>query len=201
MTTNTVEKINVFDHDILKLKIPSEFYQSLYLKQDINDLFDSNLILTKGLFSREQRGVAYSSCPIGDNSLVTQLTDVSQLINHITELVANQFYNDPDKQIVYPRIWVNKMFKNCSGICHTHQTPGIDGVCVFYYNVPENGSKFIVLKKNINGEVTEDHKDISHYIQVKTGDALIHKNTVPHAVSEHMNDDPRICFVFEFGTK
>jgi hypothetical protein len=194
-----IEIIEAFGHKLLKFKVPLELYDSKSLNEDIDDLFNTEFIKTIGSISPEQRGIGYSTCHLENNSSVTNLTDISLLIDYITGIIVENFYQNPNQQIFYPRIWINKIFKHCSGTCHIHSDSDVDGVVIFYYSSPKNSSKLIVLKDNIEGEVREEHFNISHFIDVSTGDLLIHKNDVPHAVSEHLNDEPRICFIFEFG--
>ena len=63
---------------------------------------------------------------------------------------------------------------------HRHVFDGIVGI--FYLNVPENGAKFLT-------EETE--------ILVKTGDLLIHRSDLKHAVSRHTVEEPRVSLIYE----
>jgi hypothetical protein len=162
-------------------------------------LFNSEIVLTKGNETVEQTGKAYSTVGLS-NRCILNLSEINPLIDYISASILKGFYGDFDcnKKILYDRMWINKMYKNCSAICHVHNGDYNDGSAIFYYNVPKNGSKLIILKNDIGGEVKKCHEKISYHILVETGDLIIHKKEVPHAVSKHMNNIPRICFVFDF---
>lgn len=195
------DKLKIFNYDIVKHKVPIHLYNDSLLKEDIINIFSKKEILEHGGNSKEVIGKAHSTCGFG-NHYVTNLKNINPLVNYISKIILKKFYdNIKNGKIIYYRIWMNKIYKNCSGKCHTHDEyeGNHDGTAIFYFNVPENGSKLIILKDNIQSSVTKEHKDISHYIEVKSGDLIIHSKNLPHAFSKHMNDDPRICFVFDFG--
>ncbi len=192
-----LEKIKMFNYEIIKHKVSLYLYNDDFLKKDIENTFNSKFVLNNGIFSSEIIGKGYSTCGLG-SVFVTGLTNIDPLLNHISQIILKEFYNNTkNSKILYTRMWMNKIYKNCSGKCHTHEGDN-DGTAIFYFNVPDNGSKLIILKNKIDSDVTEKHKDISHYVDVKTGDLILHRKNVPHAVSEHMSDDPRICFIFDF---
>jgi len=191
------EKISVFEYFILKHKVPSYLYDSKLLKKDIDKLFDNEFILRMGNNSPEKYGEGFSTCGL-DNNLITSLTNIDVLLQYINTFIVQNFYKSIEsKKIFYTRIWSNKIYKNCSGKCHSHGGD-IDGTGIFYYNAPIDSSKLIVLRNKIDGLVLEDHKNISYNIVVQTGDLIIHEKNVPHAISKHLSDDPRICFVFDY---
>lgn len=192
------EKLKIFDYDIIKHEVPVHLYDDDLLKEDVFNTFSKKEILEKRNKPKETSGKSYSTCKLG-NHYVTNLKNINPLLDYISQIILKKFYNGiKDKKIDYHGIWMNKMYKNCSVICHTHDRNS-DGTAIFYFNVPKNGSKLIILKDNIQSAVTEKHKDICHYLEVKSGDLIIHQNDLPHAVSKHMSNDPRICFVFDFG--
>jgi hypothetical protein len=196
------KKIKCFNYEIIKSEIPNYLYSDKELERGIYDTFASEIVVSYGDRTLEQNGQGLTTCDI-DNSLVTNLPNINPIINYVSEFIIKEFYgsNCKNEIIFYNRMWMNLIHKDCSGKCHTHN--GInDGTAIFYYKVPKNGSKLIILKHDIGLEsVEEKHKDISEYIDVKTGDLIIHKRDVPHAVSKHMSDDPRICFIFDFRLK
>ena len=191
-----VETLKIFDFNILKCKIPKYFYDSKSLKESIDKTFmydDWEPVF-------QQVGKAYSTSTYGGIKSVTNLNDVDALIDVISFTILKNFYkgNAITDKITFNRMWMNKMFKGCQGKCHSHFY-GVDGgSAVFYYDVPTNGSKLIILKEKIDGVVEKKHDKIAHYIPVETGDLIIHHSSVFHAVSEHMSDSCRICFVFDF---
>ena len=197
-----VENIKIFDYNIIKCKVPEFLYNKKELKEDIESLFNSKIILEQGYKTIEQVGNGYSTVSLG-SEYVTNLKEVKPIINYISTSILNFFYHEENleiSKIIYPRMWINKIYKNCSGKCHRHDTR-IDGVAIFYYKSPQFSSDLILLKNFIDGEVLEKHKNISHHIKVETGDLIIHPPDIPHAVSKHLADEPRICFVFDFFRK
>jgi hypothetical protein len=190
--------LKIFDYNIIFHEVPKEIYSKKSLKNSIDDLFNSDIVLTYGSQSPEQVGKAYSTCSL-DDTLIFNLEDISSLLDYVADIILKTFYFDYalKEKIVYTRIWANKIYENCSGECHIHDGNN-DGTAIFYYDVPENSSELIILKESICGLVDNSHKNISHYIKVKTGDLIIHEKHVPHAVSKHLNVRPRICFIFDF---
>ena len=193
----TTEKLKIFNYNIIKHEVPIHLYNDSLLKLDIINTFNKKQVLENGINSKEKLGKGYSTCGLGKH-YVTNLRNVIPLLDYISQIILKKFYNNKKNiKIFYTRMWMNKIYRNCSGKCHMHESDN-DGTAIFYFNVPENGSKLIILKNKIDSDVTEKHKDISHYVDVKTGDLIIHRKNVPHAISEHMSDNPRICFVFDF---
>lgn len=190
--------IKAFDYKIFKHKVPHHFYNKKTLRDDVDKMFNLEFIQKNGSESSERTGKAYSTCGLGIEH-ITNLTDVYPLLNYISETILNHFYNEKQSsdKILYTRMWSNKMYKNCEGTCHTHDGDN-DGTAIFYFNVPKNGSKLIVFKYDIGQSPNDNFKHISHPIKVKTGDLFFYDKKVPHSVSKHMSDEPRICFVFDF---
>lgn len=193
-----VEVTNVFNYTIFKHNVPSYLYNKRSLKEDVNKIFESEMVKEQGSQSLERTGKAYSTCGLGIEH-ITNLQDVKPLLNHITKCILENFYDESDShsKILYTRMWSNKMYKGCEGACHTHEGDN-DGTAIFYLNVPKNGSKLVILKYDIKRTLKESDKNIAHFINVKTGDLVFYDKKVPHSVSKHMNDEPRICFVFDF---
>ena len=132
-------------------------------------------------------------------SLVVNIEEMMPLIQWITDMVLDRMGKSINDSVGYRRIWINKMFMGCSGACHVHDYPNIDGVAIFFLNVPKNDSgELIILKHIVDEELSKKHKSICKTINVKSGDLIIHSKDTPHAVSEHKNEEPRICLVLEF---
>lgn len=189
--------IDSFDYHIIKHEVPLHLYTSKLLEHDVNELFDSNFVLQNGDKSAEKVGKGYSTCDFG-NDIILNLRDIAPLFEYISSFIIKNFDKGSEKErILYTRMWANKVYKDCLGKCHIHD--GInDGSAIFYYKCPDNSSDLIILKDKIEGTVKEEHKNISKHIKVKPGDLIIHDKNVPHAISKHMSDEPRICFVFDF---
>jgi hypothetical protein len=193
-----IEVLDIFEFKIFKCKVPSHLYNKKTLKKDVDKLFDSEIVKKYGSQSLQRTGKAYSTCGLGIEHIIN-LSEVKPLLNHISDCILKNFYQEknPKVKILYTRMWSNMMYKGCEGTCHTHEGDN-DGTAVFYLNVPKNGSDFIVFKYNIGQSPNDNFKHISHSIKVKTGDLFFYDKRVPHSVSKHMNDEPRICFVLDF---
>lgn len=199
-----IEKLKIFDFNIIKHEVPVHFYSSL-LKEDIDNVFFEREVLCNEEVIEEKIGQGYSTVSLRrftDGDYVLKLANIKPLIDYINKFVLENYYGtqDSEAQIIYNRVWMNKVHKNSCGKCHTHNYDDPSGgTAIFYFNVPQNGSKLVILKEDIGDEkITKEHKNIAHYIEVKTGDLIIHTANTPHAVSEHMSDEPRICFIFDF---
>ena len=193
-----IEVLNIFQFKIFKYKVPQHLYNKNNLKDDVNRLFESEIVKKYGSQSSERTGEAYSTCGLGTEH-ITNLSDIKPLLNHISNCILKNFYKEKNSKvkILYTRMWSNIMYRGCEGTCHTHDGDN-DGTAVFYLNVPKNGSDFIVFKYDVGQSPNDNFKHISHPIKVKTGNLFFYDKKVPHSVSKHMSDDPRICFVFDF---
>jgi len=198
------EKLKVFDYKIIRHKVPIHLYNDTALMEDVHKIFAREEVTTRGNRSPEKIGEGYSTAGMGER-YVTNLKNISSLLNYVSKFILSNYYEEKnsDKKILYTRMWVNKIYKNCSGKCHVHRSGNdFSGTAILYFKVPKNGSKLIILKEDIgNEEVTEIHKNISHYIEVEDGDLIIHTQDVPHSFSKHLSDDPRICLVLDFELK
>jgi hypothetical protein len=194
-------EIDIFGYKIIINKIPKKFFQTNELSNSLDVLFNSEIVLSMGGNSEEQRGKSYSTCSFS-NDILLELEGINPLIKYITNIILKEHnitnVNYKYRGVTFDRAWANKMFKGCSGACHTHNGSN-DGTAIFYFSVPKNGSNLIILEHPIEDVVNENHKNISHFIPVKTGDLILHGKNVPHAVSEHLSETPRICFVFDYS--
>lgn len=106
------------------------------------------------------------------------------------------------------RSWMNRLNTGSQGRCHRHlgvdkpgmqQTP--DLVAIFYVNNPAGGSNLVIVNDGIAGQLPSDMPESNkYYIRPSTGDLVMHRPDVWHAVSEHLADKPRICFVYQVLT-
>lgn len=104
--------------------------------------------------------------------------------------------------------WMNVMYKHSFGNCHTHDDDNEPDtarkvVAVFYLKAPENSAKLLAIKntrdysaRGIDPNTIPQDEIVE--IEVKSGDLVIHKVDMPHAVSTHLSDDTRLCLVMEF---
>jgi len=105
--------------------------------------------------------------------------------------------------------WMNIMYENSFGNCHTHHDINeLDTkrkiVAIFYLQAPSNSAKLLAIKNTkdyssmgVSPFTIADDEIIP--IDVNTGDLIIHKTDMPHAISKHNNIEPRICLVMEFS--
>jgi hypothetical protein len=182
-----------------------QLWDNPMLENSIEKLF--NFEVVAGNISNESNGKVLTNCDINDLCLLD-----APGINGLMEWMIPVLFDSKEKLdikkevngIIFGRCWANKMFKGSNGICHRHNKyNNIDGVAIFYYRVPSQSSKFMLIncdKKNYDGKLeSEIDKNDIVYIDVQEGDLILHDTNIFHAVSDHHNNDPRICFVFEFA--
>lgn len=175
---NSYIKINCEDETIYKNETVVEY---------IDYVFNRPEVISRGRVI-EQVGNALTTCGMNSDIIMT-MPGIQNLIQWIANnliLNANIFTSEEVKGVNFTRAWMNKMFRGCSGEKHFHQPVSNGTVSIFYFNVPENGSKFVIHHENEDEEV-----------EVKTGDLIIHDSQLIHSVTEHKSDIPRICFIFE----
>lgn len=97
---------------------------------------------------------------------------------------AEQVYDKPFTKIIARRIWANKTFKNSYADWHQHGFKGI--IAVFYLYVPKNGSNLMTPEG---------------IVESKTNRLLIHSSEMPHSVTVHKSDEPRIALIVEVSLK
>jgi hypothetical protein len=133
-----------------------------------------------------------------DYSDLTELPGISTLMEWINQeiLKTNQFAKD----IQFTKSWCNKMYKGSEGLFHNHFYHEIkpDFVAIFYIQAEGDCANLVFY---------QDAKLHSHYydydenkmvkICSKSGMLVVHSPEIPHAVTEHKSDIPRICLVFE----
>jgi hypothetical protein len=178
------------DENLYKNETLSNSIETIYKGSDINHSVE------------EQKGNALTT--IGTEINLLELPGMKDLVNWMlsqVELVAKEL-GILNTQCYIGRLWSNRMFKGCESLCHLHMVPNINGVGIFYYQVPKDSAQLVLINGGIPG--TEFHhypKNKQHYIKPVEGQLIIHPPNIPHAVSTHNSDDPRTCFVFEFHFK
>jgi hypothetical protein len=202
---NDVYKFNIFDDG---LQIPNEWISSAMeelQKPEVQKSQSCNL--DKGT---DYGGILWSTFETPAESFFS-FAQTEELLGWIKEKaipVAPALGFDECKSADLTIDWMNVMYRNSFGNCHTHDdiyethtTKKV--VTIFYLQAPENSSDLLVVKN------TKDYStmgvspftipdDEIFPIKVKTGDLLIHTVDLPHAVSKHNTDVPRLCLVMEF---
>ena len=120
----------------------------------------------------------------------------------LTEWIMEQVNASYGKSII-TRSWMNRLLEGSQGRCHNHyntQLGSPDIVAIFYVDNPENGSQLVIVDKDYTGILPSDIPDSNkQYIPTISGDLIMHGPNIWHAVSEHKNSKPRICFVYQFN--
>lgn len=205
-----IENLKIFDHEIIKHKVPKHIYSSKSLQKSVDKIFENKKIINKSQSVLQNSGKIFTTVSSRfKNNIITNLKDINPLMEYISFFILKNYFkvDSEDVKVIYDKMWINKNFLNSSVKSHVHEHDYRNrGTAIFYLNAPTNSGKFIVLKGKIGNDnstgagidIDETHKDIAHYIDVETGDLIIHNNNVFHAVSKHMNSNPRISFIFDF---
>ena len=197
MTENIYKFLHqdVFNYPIIKTSCRADRYNSASISKGLDTIFNSDRV--------RKFKTSITTCTIP-----TALTDIQEiegiqdLLSWITESileVAVHFKKPNAASVKFTEAWTNRMFENCSNGCHLHR-PGIDGVAIFYYEVPLDGASDLVLVKNGKNETDLNTypKEDQFNIKVNTRDLIIHHRNIPHAMNRHRSKDPRTCLVFNF---
>ena len=177
--------MNVFGYDIHHTNAPDHFYNSLELRQSIDQLYQSSMVRSTER-APEQQGEGYTTFALPSET-VYSLAGIYPLLDYIGFEI--QSYHGA-YHVTYDRAWTNKIYQGCYGSIHNHQRDDLDGVAIFYYQVPPNSSNLLIHSDN--------NYDPHHAINVQQGDLILHCDQVLHSVSPHNNSIPRICFILEY---
>ena len=75
-----IEKLKIFDHEIIKHKVPSNLYDDIELKNSVDKLFAKKEVVSKWQIPTEQVGEGVSTVGMG-NRYIINLTNVSPLLS------------------------------------------------------------------------------------------------------------------------
>jgi hypothetical protein len=212
----------VFNRKIIRFQCDSEeIYKNKNFLQNLDKLFNHPSI--RDNTSIQQSGKMHTTVdkpfisplqlPGGELLEKWMYDKILEASSHFVEFIPTK--------IEFVRSWANKMYINSSVIPHIHgaqhkiQKNYSDqlrnkihqsnyrfkqaGVAIFYINNPSNGGDLIFIK---DGEVYNDISEYSSndilFANVKAGELILHDVEMCHAVSEHKNNEPRICIVVEF---
>jgi hypothetical protein len=210
-----MKKIEAFDNTIYKFNILEDGLpmSSSWVELALIEVTKSEIIthqscnLDKGsidggvLWSTfETPAKSFFSFPDSDRLL----TWVKQKILQVSP--AFGFTNNQSAELTIN--WMNIMYKNSFGNCHTHHDESEPDtaqkvVAIFYLQAPKDSASLLVVKN------TRDYStmgvspftipaDEIYPIPVTTGDLIIHKVDLPHAIDKHLSEEPRLCLVMEF---
>lgn len=204
MFTYDVYKFNLFDDH---LTIPEHLIELSFKeleKPEVQEHQSCNLDKGEDIYK------AWSSFETPANSFFS-FQESDKLLNWFKEKVIEVgphlgFTNFKSVDLTID--WMNVMYRNAYGNCHTHDDDSeLDSikkiVAVFYLKAPNNSAKLLGIK-NIRDYSARGidpftlPQDEIVEIEVQTGDLLLHRVEMPHAVGRHLTDEPRLCLVMEF---
>ena len=187
----------VFGQKIFLSKCSNKnFYTDKTLQDSIEQVYRLPEVQDK--VDTSQNGRALTS--VGARLNIASLPGMEQLMQWIYSqiLEAATDLNLSGSQLLITRGWTNRMFKDCEGRCHTHPSQ-VNGVVIFYYQVPENSAELVLIDGGTDGSEYHDYPtEKKYHIVPSAGQLVIHHPSMPHAVSRHNSDEPRTCFIFEF---
>lgn len=191
-----MEVINCFDYTLHRFQAEQDLYNDSSLKFAINKLLDTTY--ANNVAPSERIGEAQST--VGSEYNILHLPEMRNLAEWVISKIMSidEFKNKNFNTFDFTRHWANRIYKGCNGLCHTHPD-NADAVAIFYLDAPKNESSDLVIINN--GEENTNYLEYDnknrHHINVESGTLLIHKPNVPHAVSIHNSETPRICLIFE----
>lgn len=177
-----------------------EYYANEDIYNSIDYVFGLEKI--KNSVDTYQRGMALSTIRYYREFPLVELPGSNNLIKWVKEkiIMSSGAFGQPDAtDISFGRTWINLMFEGCEGRCHIHKDAG-SGVAIFYANVPTGGSDLVLIEGGVDSSKIEDYDPkLCFPIQLNSGDLVIHDPLLPHSVSKHTSQEPRICLIFEFS--
>ncbi len=193
----------VFGYDIYKFKCEDEsFYKNKALTSSIGLLLDLPLVRSRKQGNQYDSAYGETLTSVGNEySNIVTLPGASKLVEWIKEKILET--NLHAKNIIFAKSWANKMFQGSQGLIHAHTHPDFklrvpDFVAIFYVNIPPNGSQLIFVENGaFNTKYGEYPESRTKRVHSETGDLLIHSPHLPHAVTIHNSEEPRLCLVFE----
>ena len=178
------------DNEILKTSCTTDYYSQPELAKSVEDLFQGvQLVPSDEKF--------YSA---GKN--INKLDGTSLLIEWIEEylLSVKDQFNRPNAQgIKFNSSWAIKLHKGSRVFCHHHHD-SLDGVAIFYYSAPPEGSNLVFVNNGIvNKPISEQFQENCRVVKLMTGDLITHTSSSLHGVDAYTNSVETIAFVFDFN--
>ena len=178
--------------EILRVDCPENFYNKAELATSIEQALKDVPVVP----SNEN----YITT-IGRNDLTT-FNGIKLLVAWIEEYllsVKDQFDKPEAKDIKFGVTWITKLYKGSHIVCHRHQHE-LDGVAIFYFKTPAEGSELVLVNNAIdNKPVKEQVQENCNFFNIKTGELIVHHNMARHGVPEYTSDTDTIALVFDFN--
>lgn len=189
------------DNVVIDICDDTDLFKNENFVSDINQLFDviKNIYRTTPHLDRTRKGHALSSVVLNDTHLLDR-PRMKPLIEWVRSrvLLAGKHLSTTGTEIKFVKAWANRMFNEYEIRCHIHDMR-LDGVAIFYSDVPPGSADLVFIKDGRDGAVCSDYDDTDRkHVSPIEGMLVIHSPGVPHAVSKHIGDNPRTCFIFEF---
>jgi len=195
-----------------------EYYNTSDLRYSINKIFElpeiKNRVRGEKWDSQYGEGETSEIIPFIGPANIPGTNNLIEWIKSESSKAYKLFYGEDIDEIVIERSWMNKMEYGSQGRCHNHlavdnhkndrynlgKTP--DLVAIFYVNNPKDGAELILIKDAVHGKFSFDFPDTDRdHIKINSGDLIIHKPDLWHAVGVHNSKDSRICFVFHISSE
>lgn len=113
---------------------------------------------------------------------------------------ANHFVDFEPNDVLLDNSWANIMYKGSSVTLHVHDANN-SCASIMYVDCPNNGGQLGFVREDIidsNKLHLSDYTDSQKFIfNNQNGDLIIYPNNLPHGVTTHMSDSPRICIVID----
>ncbi len=192
--------INIFDSSVILHHCNDRsLYTNQAIKNSLDFVFSFDEIRSN--IDRSQKGNAFTTCGLFNKFPLPNMPGAETLTEWISQRLlesSKEFKNKTATKIEFTRTWANVMFYGCEGSCHSHPLD-IDGVAIFYIKAPNNSSELVFINNGIEGSFINQYSESQIRKQkVKEGDLIIHDPLIPHAVSKHLSQESRICFIYEF---
>lgn len=198
--------LNIFnDKVVTTICEDKSLYKNDGLQKELDILFNLEYVLKHK--DKYQKGQAITTCNILPIDAILDMPSIPRLAEWIIESIISARYEmcvgkyDPDKVkgVLICRAWANRMFKECEGICHIHEIPVLDGVAIFYVDVPDDSANLVFVKNGKDQTYYRDYQDNDKiYLSPQEGQLVIHRPDIVHCVTEHTSDVPRTCLIFDF---
>jgi hypothetical protein len=191
----------VFDRKVVRFQCEdASIYKNKKFLENLNMLFDHPAV-RKNKAPRERAG--HGTSTVGLESLQPlRFPESIPLKNWIDARIMESYIHFVDfipSGIKYFRNWTNKIFKDAQVSVHDHAHKSVDGVGIFYVNLPDNGADLVFIKDGAD-LTTVDNYSPADIVQVnaRDGELVLHDPTILHTTTKHNNEEPRICIVIEF---
>lgn len=144
-----------------------------------------------------------------DTALIPQFVklapDLWKFIEHKKDHAVKYFFNKKPKKIKLHRFWFNRMKKDSQIKVHCHYSNQFDIVVgIFYLQTKPDSGVFTLVDLNLSWEESSKYPldnypdEIKTPVTVNSGELLMHHGKVAHGVSPWLENEPRICLVFEY---